>query len=160
MQIDRTRLEARTVDFDINCALKVYAEAHVRNYTARYGSVQYNLGSSPMNVYGTFTPACDCYYGCTMQNGSTIDLSAKTNTWSTLGGFTTGLTNVVFATGATVRLDVGRRHLSDGEKVLSWPLPPENLDTLTFKLQEGRSGHLWTTSEGVFYCNGLTIFLR
>jgi len=160
MNIGSTRLEARTVDFDINCALSVNAETHVRDYTARYDYAPCNFGTSPFNVHGTFTPVSGCFYGCTMQDGSTINLSSQTNTWSTLGGFKGGLTNVVFATGATVRLDVGRRRLENGEQVVSWPVTPENLDTLKFKLQDGRSGHLWTTDDGVFYGNGLTIFIR
>ena len=33
-----------------------------------------NNGTAAMNVYGRFTPATDYFYGCTLQDGATIDL--------------------------------------------------------------------------------------
>ena len=42
-----------------------------------------NNGTAAMNVYGRFTPATDYFYGCTLQDGATIDLNGRTGAWST-----------------------------------------------------------------------------
>jgi hypothetical protein len=109
------------VTYDIACAVNVEQPMSVSNYVARYTGTA-NRGTAIFKVFGTFTPVSDGFYPITMQNGSVIDLSGKTGTWSSIG--TSGA--VKFASGALVTLDVGERNLVHGECVLSWEEKPEN----------------------------------
>ena len=137
----------------------------VSNYLASYIQ-QWNHGSAAIKVYGTFTPAgvdengLEYFHGCEMQDGSTIDLSAKTATWDTTAtgwggtGEADGSRTVTFATNATVTLDLHGRTLAKGEKIVSWIAAPENLNTLTFALdaataEAGES--LVVTDSGIYY---------
>ena len=127
---------SQTMDFDVAAALNVGATLNVRNYVARYEGSS-NAGTAALNVYGTFTPETDNFYGCTMQDGSTLDLTAKTEVWSTTGAFTSGLTNVTFAANAVVNvaLAADRELTFDANglaQVVSWETEPP--DTTKFKL--------------------------
>jgi hypothetical protein len=127
---------SQTMDFDVAAALNVGATLNVRNYVARYEGSS-NAGTAALNVYGTFTPVTDKFYGCTMQNGSTLDLTSKTEVWSTTGAFTSGLTNVTFAANAVVNVALAAdRELTFDEhglaQVVSWETEPP--DTTKFKL--------------------------
>ena len=122
---------ATNVDFRFNCALKIYSPLSVRGYEQVYGASAYNDGNAELAVHGTFRPAAhDCFYGCTMQDGSTIDLSGRTGAFSTLSSFTTGSTSLKFASGATVKVKLSGRTDFDDLKVhdapcfMTWP---ENL---------------------------------
>ncbi len=131
-----TEAGSQTMDLDVATALNVAAALTVRDYTARYEGTS-NAGSAAMNVYGTFTPVTDNFYGCTMQNGSTLDLTSKTDVWSTTGAFTSGLTNVTFAANAVVNVALAAdRELTFDEhglaQVVSWETEPP--DTTKFKL--------------------------
>lgn len=109
----------------------------VSNYVAASAknSFDYRNDAAGLTVYGTFTPVTQRFIGCTMQNGSTIDLSEKKDVWSTQG-FAWGKGTVDFATGATVTIDVSGRELSDDMRIVEWAATPTNLDGLTFKLDE------------------------
>ena len=158
MMIDKTRLEARTVDFDLNCAVSVAVPADVRNYTARWG-LDYNAGTAALNVHGVFTPLTDYFYGCTMQDGSTIDLSGRSEAWSTRSLFTQGSRDVSFANDATVTIDIGSRKIARGDYIVKWPQPPQNLETLKFKLKNGK-GAVRASNEGLFYLSGFVILFK
>lgn len=118
-------IAAATADFRVNCALRLYAPISVRNYDAAYGS-DYNAGTAEMKVHGTFTPRTAYFYGCTMMDGSTIDLSGKTGAWSPTSSFTGGSKTVGFAANATVTVNLsGRGDLweishSDSPYVILW----------------------------------------
>ncbi len=137
----------------------------VSNYLASY-TQQWNHGSYQVKVYGTFTPAgvdengLEYFHGCEMQNGSTIDLSAKTATWDTTAtgwngtGDADGARTVTFADNATVTLDLHGRTLAKGEKIVSWIETPANLGSLRFVLdaataEAGES--LVVTESGIYY---------
>ena len=127
---------SQTMDFDVAAALNVGATLNVRNYVARYEGSS-NAGTAALNVYGTFTPVTDNFYGCTMQNGSTIDLTSKTEVWSTTGAFTSGANTVTFAANSVVNvaLDADRELTFDERglaQVVSWEAAPP--DTTKFKL--------------------------
>ena len=127
---------SQTMDFDVAAALNVGATLNVRNYVARYEGSS-NAGTAALNVYGTFTPETDNFYGCTMQNGSTIDLTSKTEVWSTTGAFTSGANTVTFAANSViyVALDADRELTFDERglaQVVSWEAAPP--DTTKFKL--------------------------
>ena len=144
----------------IGCSLNMQRGFIVHDYYAGYTGTL-NENSAKLQVHGTFTPAAvnakgqECFYGCEMQNGSTIDLSAKSDTWSTTStGFTGGSRTVSFANGATVTIDLHGRTLAKGEKIVGWDAAPSNLSTLTFALdaataEAGES--LVATESGIFY---------
>jgi hypothetical protein len=80
-----------------------------------------NAGTGALNVYGTFKPVGAGFYGPTMQDGSTVDLSAwKTNVAASsrfpLESSYANKKTMSFAAGATVTVDlsgVSRADLSD-----------------------------------------------
>ncbi len=119
---------ASNVDFRVNCALRVNSALSVRDYDAVYDNPAYTEGTAALNVYGAFRPdnAAGCFYGCTMQDGSTIDLSVRTGAFSTQSAFTKGSTSLLFAAGATVAVKLaGREDLreftdADSPCIVTW----------------------------------------
>lgn len=126
-------VDAATVDLDVTSALQIDAPFTVRNYAAHY-TKNNNGGSAALNVVGTFTPGTAYFYGCTMQDGSTIDLSEKTEVWSTTSSFSGGKKTVDFAPEATVNIEVGARELAIGDKVVAWTAMPPVEDNVLFAL--------------------------
>ncbi|MBR2488581.1 MAG: DUF2341 domain-containing protein [Kiritimatiellae bacterium] len=113
------------IDFvDCNAALNLSGALSVHDYkpcnTETAGG-----GSAALSVYGTFTPDSDYFYGPVMQNGSAIDLSAKTGAWSVTSSLTSGNKTTTFASGATIKLELGKRDFAKGEKVISWTTQPD-----------------------------------
>jgi len=154
LQIDGTGVDASTADFIVGSAFRANAPITVRNYTARYGA-NYNDGTAALNVLGTFTPETAYFYGCTMQDGSTIDLSAKSAAWSTASSFTTGKRVVDFAPDATVNIEVGDRELAIGDQVVSWTTKPPVEDNVLFALV--RNGAVSETQAFSVQTNGLFV---
>ena len=143
-------------------AFRLYGEFSVSNYVARYDDI-YNQGDYAIKVYGTFTPAAvlengtERFHGCEMQDGSTIDLSAKSATWGNVATGWSGTSadddgnrTVTFATNATVTIDVHGRELAKGAKIVAWDAVPENLATLTFKFDD-ETVPLLVTGDGIYY---------
>ena len=121
---------ATNVDFKVKCALNIGNTLSVRDYEAVWASntKSHNAGTAALNVYGTFIPAAgQKFYGCTMQDGSTIDLSGATGAFSTLSYYTGGSTNIKFAANANVTVNLaGRTDLrtivkSENPFVVTWP---------------------------------------
>ena len=135
---------ATNVDFKVNCALNIGAALSVRDYEAIWTSsnAKHNAGTAALNVYGTFTPNPNHqrFYGCTMQDGSTIDLSRRTGAFSTLSTFTTGSTTIKFAANANVTVNLaGREDLktiakSDNPYVVTWPAGLGPAASVTFQV--------------------------
>ncbi len=135
---------ATNVDFKMNCALEINATLSVRDYEAIWtsGNTGHNKGTAAMNVHGAFrpNPSHDRFYGCTMQDGSTIDLSGRTGAFSTLSTFTTGSTNLQFAAGANVTVNLaGRTDLktimkSESPYIVTWPEGLGPAANVTFKV--------------------------
>ena len=157
-------VDARTVDLIDEGGLVLNAALSVRNYTAaRAYSNKNTAGTTNLCVYGTFTPQTDYFYGCTMMDGSAIDLSGKDAPWALTSAETKGLTNVVFETGATVRVKLGGRHVSNSVPVISWndDNRPENLDSLTFTNVEGERRRCFIKKEdGLYPLSGLFIIVK
>ena len=137
---------ATNVDFKVNCALNIGNTLSVRDYEALWTSnnTEHNKGTAAMNVHGTFrpNPSHDRFYGCTMQDGSTIDLSGRTGAFSTLSTFTTGSTNLQFAAGANVTVNLaGRTDLrtimkSESPYIVTWPEGLGPAANVTFKVDD------------------------
>ena len=143
---------ATNVDFRVNCALNIGNTLSVRDYEAIWtsGNTGHNKGTAAMNVHGAFrpNPSHDRFYGCTMQDGSTIDLSGRTGTFSTLSTFTTGSTNLHFAANANVTVNLaGRTDLrtivkSENPFVVTWPEGLGPAANVTFQVDaETRRNH-------------------
>ena len=134
---------ATNVDFRVNSALSVGAALSVRDYEAVWSSntTTHNEGTAALNVYGTFTPAAgQKFYGCTLQNGSTINLSGQSGTFSTQSYYTSGSTAIKFAANANITVNLaGRADLttilkSDNPYVMTWPAGLGPAASVTFQV--------------------------
>ena len=136
---DRTEVVATNADFRIRCALNVKVPFSVRNYEAVY-PYNYNQGTAAMNVYGVFKPVTNFYYGCTMQNGSTMDLRAwpADSGWPMYSRFTSGKKDIGFASGTAESPSVVNVNLagrtdhkalakSETPYIVTWSARPENV---------------------------------
>ena len=133
LKVNKTSCRATTADFRINCALNMDVSMDVRDYIAVYGS-NANEGTGVVNVHGRFVPSETHNYfrGCVMQNGSTIDLGARTNALNATASFTKGANTLGFAAGATVTMDLSKRtdNLRQFAKsadpfLIVWTTPPD-----------------------------------
>ena len=103
------------------------------NYVARYTGTS-NAGTGALNVYGTFKDESGKFYGCTMQNGSTIDLSGRSDAQPATSAFTSGKNKIGFADGAAVTLYLGAREVAVGDKLIAWDADFGAL-TATFEME-------------------------
>ena len=111
--------EARDVDFRINGALRLWGTLNVHDFEMVYGNGDYAEGTGKINIFGTFAPPNHTYMlGLVMQNGSTLDLSAKTNVWSTATTLAK-CTDLTFEPGARVNVDITGRPLKPGDQVIT-----------------------------------------
>lgn len=122
---------ATNVDFKVKCALYVADPFRVRGYEAKFYSAVSNGESNQLTVAGTFLPATNCYYGCTMLAGSTMDLTAwpATAGWPMVSGFgANGKTDLEFADSGEIAVNLaGRADLraiarSADPHLFTWPL--------------------------------------
>ena len=157
-------VDARTADFRIGSALNVIRPFDVHGYEAVYDNNE-NAGTAAMNVYGWFKPTTAYFYGCTLQDGAMLDLSAQRGTWSTTSAFTSGANQVSFASGAHITIGLADRVLPPGGKIVDWTdNAPTNLTSLTFNIDaEGKRRGRWLTvkpDEGIYVNGGMVLFLR
>lgn len=129
------------VDFLANCALVAASPIKVDNYTAKWISTTGKASSTnPIKVYGKFTPATTHFHGVEMQDGSTIDLTGWSGGWPLASDLNNGVKDVLFASGATVKIDIsGRADMkalakSDSPYLLTWSTAPSNV---TFAMADG-----------------------
>ncbi|MBQ6141341.1 MAG: hypothetical protein IJI54_08645 [Kiritimatiellae bacterium] len=103
--------DARTVDFKMCCALYMAAAMSVHDYEPSFAGSNSNNGTAVLSVYGTFRPLSskNYFYGCTMQDGSAIDLSGQTGSFSTTSAFTKGSNYLKFAADANVTVNLAGR---------------------------------------------------
>ena len=154
---------ATNVDFIVGCALNLGTALSVHDYEAVYSYNAANSGTAALNVYGTFKPSEHNYfYGCTMQDGSTIDLSARTNALPRVAAFTTnGDKTLKFANNATVKIKLGGRKVSSKTPIVSWATAPENLAGLKFVCgDEERRFAVIKKEDGIYIQRGMVIFVR
>jgi hypothetical protein len=157
-----TSCDATNVDFIVGCAMNIGADLSVHDYEAAY-DLDYNSGTAALNVYGAFKPSeHDYFYGCTMQDGSTIDLSSRTNALPRVAAFTTaGDKTLKFADNATVKIKLGGMKVSKNEPIVSWTTPPENLAGLKFVCgDERRRFGVLKKDDGLYIYSGTLIFVR
>ena len=153
-------VQARGVNLRAESALWLGAKVDVDDYYAAC-TFDSNNGTAAMNVYGRFTPATDYFYGCTLQDGATLDLNGRNGAWSTTSAFTSGANNVTFASGATITVDVSTRPTFKG-KIVDWGAGNTPSD-VTFKLDAdskamGRA--LRVKDDGLYAVGGVIIIIR
>ena len=103
---------ALDVDFKINCALFMAQQFNVRGYEANFYSTGSNSQYAQMTVAGVFKPTVAAYYGCTMLDGSTMDLTAwpKAAGWPMASAFgANGKTNLEFADSGEIAVNLAGR---------------------------------------------------
>ena len=156
-----TATDASTVDFRVNCALNLAAQLDVRDYEASYAA-NYNNGSAAINVHGTFKPSIhDYFHGCKILDGSTIDLSSRTNALPLVSTFTDGAKTLSFETNKTVYVKFGSRKVSRGEPIISWAAKPADIDTVKFKPVPGeRACSFSKKDDGLYITRGIMILVR
>ena len=137
MQIQNREHFATNIDFIVGSALRIDTVLNVHDYEAVFNG-NYNLGSAALNVYGTFKPSAHNYfYGCTLMDGSTIDLSNRTGALPETAAFTTaGLKTLSFASGATVNVLASPKNATrnaNGKQIISWSAIPEGVTFLPAK---------------------------
>ena len=163
------------VDVEINVRAHMFDPASVHDYKIAGSQNQWGTGTAyGLNVYGTFTPISTTFYGCTMMNGSTIDLSGKTGAWSIQSSIANaansyGLTaaqqtarkTVSFADNATIKIKLGERKVKTGDKIVDWTgKMPANLATLRFTSAEGEHFGLQKKDDGLYIVHGFIILVR
>lgn len=158
----RGGVEASDVDFKLNCAIVVKTGDvfSVRDYEALGGTRSTSTQSGVMAVYGAFTPVSDSFYGCTLMNNSTIDLSKRSTALDVYSNFTAGAPTLAFEENAVVNVVIGDRRFSSGGKILSWTseTKPANIDTVKFvRADADRRYSLVVKSDGLYASEGLTI---
>ena len=110
-----------------------------------------NEGNDGLHVWGVFTPHSTTYRGLTMEDGSTLDLSAMEVALPSVSPECSSFP-LKFAENATVCVKVGERSLSKGAQLVSWTTPPENIGTVTFKRAVGeRNFHVESRDGGLYY---------
>ena len=163
MKIINRPVDARTVKVIDGAGISPDQPFSVGDYVAQraYDNTKC-VGTTNLYVYGTFTPRTDYFYGCTMKNGSTIDLREKDGVWSTTSAATVGRKTVDFEDGAKITIDVRGR--GTRVKVVDWTgHTPGNLDTLSF-VPDARSRSvgvsLYVKPDGIYISSGTMIFVR
>ena len=132
--------EARGVDLDVSSKIHFQNETHVHDFRAANSNHSDATGAG-LGIYvsGTYTPVGDYYYGCVMEDGSTLDLSGRTEVFSvksSLSNATDSKLNttakkearrtVQFAADATVTVNLaGRQDLrtivvSESNYIVKW----------------------------------------
>ena len=160
---------ATNVDFKATCAMYVADQFSVRDYEARFYSLESNMGTKQMTVAGVFKPMVLSYYGCTMLAGSTMDLTAWPGSWPMTSAFgENGKTDLEFANSGEITVNLaGRTDLktlawSADPHLFTWPLVDDNpvvpgadfvLDPATaaagFKLKKDATGLVLVPPKGM-----------
>ena len=156
---------ATNADFRVGCALRLNGPISVRNYEQVYGA-NFNAGTAAFNVHGTFKPAAnhDYFYGCTMQDGSTIDLSSRTSALPLVAAFSgtngAGDKTLKFAAG-TIHVKLGERTITRNTCLISWSAKPDGIASTRFRSAEGeRSRRFTARTDGLYLSGGTMIYVR
>ena len=155
-----TGVRAETVDFELKGEVRSHCPTTVRNLTLLEGT---KTGDhTPMGtiaVLGTFKTATTDIPTIELRDGAIFDLRDETGPFAAAGTseFDTGIS---LADGATVMLDLRGRRFMNGDYVITWETPPENLASLKFKAY-GRSPYTFSTDAGgVRVFSGMVISIR
>ena len=169
-------IAATNVNFRVESLLQLYAPISLHDYEAAYDSLS-GVGcnsKAEMKVFGAFKPgAHDAFYGCTMQDGSTIDLSNRTEEGKLPFNLTCAMTgdsascqhkSVTFAPGATVTVDLSACNIRSiaNDYVLTWDEQPGPGVKFVLDAATMRRGYVLVKDAGglKLVSGGFTIFVR
>lgn len=151
------------VDFIARCKLNMAAPMTVRNYESLWTGDNAD-NDSALSVYGTFTPSTVHFYGATLMDGATLDLSGLLDALSIASEAAGGRTALSFEDDATIYVRLGARSLDSSSCLFSWTeeTAPSNLDTLRFvRPDDMRIYRISVQSDGLYFAGaGLTIIFR
>ena len=88
-----------------------------------------------VKVYGSLRPNTDCFRGCEMQDGSTLDLRGRAAPFSTRSRNTANTEaqlTISFASNATVTVNLEGRALAGGMCIVKWAEQPDATTTFAF----------------------------
>jgi len=163
--VNKATCSAGNTDFDMNCAMSINQPFNVRSYTARY-TAPYNNGTAAMTVSKMFKPCSDVFYGCSLLDGVTLDLSERETEWSPQSTCTTGSSKVTFADSGSYKVNVaGRWFPQHWVKVAAWNDSTRPADTVKFDRSPEtiRAGLLMKVdADGIYFSRqgGTVFFLR
>lgn len=172
-------LDLRTTTLDVATAMDIGNTVELRDYIANY-TAGYIKGAGTLNVYGTFKPNQDTFFGCTMQNGSVLDLAGRStvfNTTCTLVNDWGKSATLKYAAGAKVTVNLAGRgdirelsRLQDeetGEKagyVVKWTAAGAPDESVAFVLDDATAAsmRLYRMPDGLLIAPnpGLKIYVR
>ena len=160
---------------EVACPITIAADVRVRDYIVNFSGTA-SCGDKPMNVYGTFMPNTDMFYGCTMLDKSTIDLSGRTTALPAAAVFTRlqpSRQSVSFEEGATVTVHVdGRTDLKELSRtkengayagyLMKWNTRPDASVKFVLDGDAARRYRLLCMDGGLVLCpsSGLEIVVR
>jgi hypothetical protein len=155
---------ATNVDFRVRSALRLDGPISVRGYEPEYSDSNCNEGAAAFNVHGTFKPAAghNCFYGVTMQDGSTIDLSnpSRALPLPRVSAFKKGDNTLKFASG-TIRVKLGERKVTSKTCLISWSSKPDGIDAVRFVNADGERPRRFTACpDGLYSSGGLVLIVR
>ena len=168
------------VDVEVNGAVFNFGHAvYCQDFTANNGNNNYAAGTrNGFYVSGTYTPVGNQFYGCVLQSGATLNLSARelpfilaSSLRDQVGGTAEGNINrrtVRFEDNAVISIDVGDRswtEFKDSPYFVKWTetTKPENLGTLKFVPEGEMATHyvISADAEGLkFVKKRMIIFIR
>ncbi|MBO7654118.1 MAG: hypothetical protein J6U40_04280, partial [Kiritimatiellae bacterium] len=139
--------------------LRLKGNSSVFDFTTRSPHADvHSAEGCTLDIYGTFTPDSAYGFNMRMMNGSTLNLTGKTEPWPTLFSQNTSYNNCTlgFESGATVTVDLhGRVFGGLRTQILSWPEPPEHVtfrfdpETAAFYTPHADAEGLWIVPTGI-----------
>ena len=153
-------VDARTVDVKLNCPLLLANNSSfsVRGYESLWTGDN-GAQTGTLYVYGAFKPTTDYWYGCTLADGATLDLSTRTGALNAVSSAAGNQTALAFEENAVVNVVLGDKRFAGG-KILSWTseTKPANIDTVKFvRADADRPYALTLKSDGLYAQAGLII---
>ncbi len=165
VRVNNEAVDARTVTFEmVQAEFDLQKDLTVSNYIARASlgtGTADNTGSAALNVLGAFQPWTDFFYGCTLQDGSTLDLSKQTGAWRVTSVGACEQKTVQFATNATITVAFGDRPIKGGDCVIAWTEETSPPDDVIFKSATLNPDYRFRRDLlGLFIERGFVIFVR
>lgn len=152
--------DLRNSTLDLNCRLNLQQDLLVGDLITHYtANLCDGADAYKVRIFGRYTPVSDYIHAFEMQNGSTIDLSAKTAVWNATSALTER--TLGFAANARVMIDTGARKFRDGERVVEWAAgtEPANIATVRFASVGGHGGFV-RKGHAIVFVNGFAVFVR
>lgn len=102
------------------------------------------------------------YYGCTLMDGATRDLSMRSTALGSVSSATGGKRELSFEENATIKVSLGTKRFEDS-RILSWmeDTKPANIDTVKFvRADADRRYSLVVKDDGLYANVGLTVSIH